>query len=516
MSQSIYGNHRSSYVIRTPSATRGPQTMTVESRSRDGGTSASNFNVNLSIPIQCEANQAIGYYLKEAHLPLSAWTINKGYDSFQIAFPLSTDSIIYDVHLKHGIYTAAEFAQMVQDALNLVTYNYFTDSYKRHTHNTVGMPSGLDAFLAEELTSFNASLLPKKRTGASATAAAQTGVIVESPVTFSVTYHESRNRFSIERTDSGRLFKSGQFDIAIPHYQIAKAFGCPWNSNFSTDAVEIVGDGEATYYEAVNPKEPSDTWDTRFYIPRSSSNYNGFVFDESGTWYGNSQGKTFRNPHKYYILSSERWSESSIKQQGINVMKPESIGRPLSGLDASNFDYPSIKLPLNTPAHMDDDKVPQTNWYSQTLLMPYTSRIRGDDCFYVRSSLFGGDNIQTNHDGGNSNCLQMVRIDKTLGEVAFWSPHYTPEPHIITRRDIPSIAFQVTDKDHHEVDFNGEEIVLELEFITYDIVSIPLHQPSQEDKYAAPHNFAPDYARRQFPQPIQGGSHLPSGFSNYR
>ena len=113
MSQSIYGNHRSSYVIRTPSATRGPQTMTVESRSRDGGTSASNFNVNLSIPIQCEANQAIGYYLKEAHLPLSAWTINKGYDSFQIAFPLSTDSIIYDVHLKHGIYTAAEFAQMV-------------------------------------------------------------------------------------------------------------------------------------------------------------------------------------------------------------------------------------------------------------------------------------------------------------------------------------------------------------------------------------------------------------------
>ena len=93
---------------------------------------------------------------------------------------------------------------------------------------------------------------------------------------------------------------------------------------------------------------------------------------------------------------------------------------------------------------------------------------------------------------------------------------YTPEPHIITRRDIPSIAFQVTDKDHHEVDFNGEEIVLELEFITYDIVSIPLHQPSQEDKYAAPHNFAPDYARRQFPQPIQGGSHLPSGFSNYR
>ena len=157
MSQSIYGNHRSSYVIRTPCATRGPQTMTVESRSRDGGTSASNFNVNLSIPIQCEANQAIGYYLKEAHLPLSAWTINKGYDSFQIAFPLSTDSIIYDVHLKHGIYTAAEFAQMVQDALNLVTYNYLTDSYKRHTHNTAGMPSGLDAFLAEELTSFNAS-----------------------------------------------------------------------------------------------------------------------------------------------------------------------------------------------------------------------------------------------------------------------------------------------------------------------------------------------------------------------
>ena len=137
MSQSIYGNHRSSYVIRTPCATRGPQTMTVESRSRDGGTSASNFNVNLSIPIQCEANQAIGYYLKEAHLPLSAWTINKGYDSFQIAFPLSTDSIIYDVHLKHGIYTAAEFAQMVQDALNLVTYNYHDGLLqKAHTqHN---------------------------------------------------------------------------------------------------------------------------------------------------------------------------------------------------------------------------------------------------------------------------------------------------------------------------------------------------------------------------------------------
>ena len=98
---SIYGNNRSSYTQRIPSALRGAQTLTVESRSRDGGNSASNFSVNLSVPIQCQTNQAIGYYLKEAHIPISNWTVSSGYDSFQIAFPYAAGHI-FEVKLKHG------------------------------------------------------------------------------------------------------------------------------------------------------------------------------------------------------------------------------------------------------------------------------------------------------------------------------------------------------------------------------------------------------------------------------
>ena len=146
--------------------------------------------------------------------------------------------------------------------------------------------------------------------------------------------------------------------------------------------------------------------------------------------------------------------------------------------------------------------------------MPYASRIRGDDCYYVRSSLFGGENLQTNHGGGGSDCLQMIKIDKSPGEVVFWQPSYQPEPHIITRRDIPSINFRITDKDHREIAFNGEEVVLEIEFIIYDIVSIPIIHPPQEERFIAPSNFSPDYASRQFSQPIRGNSHLPSQFQN--
>jgi hypothetical protein len=110
----------------------------------------------------------------------------------------------------------------------------------------------------------------------------------------------------------------------------------------------------------------------------------------------------------------------------------------------------------------------------------------------------------------------MIRINKQMGDVCFWNPTYQPEPHIITRRDIPSISFQIQDKDHHLVDFNGEEVLLEIEFVLYDLVSIPIIHPPGEQKYVAPHNFAPDYARRQFTQPIENGSHVPNGFSNYR
>jgi hypothetical protein len=67
-------------------------------------------------------------------------------------------------------------------------------------------------------------------------------------VTFKVDYNVIQNRFSISRTDPGRLFKTGQFDIAIEHYQLAKAFGCPWAQKFSTNKVIL-----DTVVDANNP-----------------------------------------------------------------------------------------------------------------------------------------------------------------------------------------------------------------------------------------------------------------------
>jgi len=108
----------------------------------------------------------------------------------------------------------------------------------------------------------------------------------------------------------------------------------------------------------------------------------------------------------------------------------------------------------------------------------------------------------------------MIPVDKSPGEVLFWSPSYQPEPHIITRRDIPSINFRITDKDHRLLEFNGEEVVLEIEFIVFDVVTLPIIQPEEHQRFVAPSNFSPDYASRQFSQPIRGNSHLPSGYQN--
>ena len=508
MTQSIYGNHRTSYTIRTPSAIRGPQTLTVESRSRDGGSGAGNFLVNLSVPIQCETNQAIGYYLKEAHLPLANWTVNKGYDSFQMAFPYA-DTNIYTVNLKHGTYTCAEFALMVQDALNIVTFDPTTGDYKRHVHSWTDYETdgGLKAMVDAAVLEYNTEHLPK-RMGSAVTAdvtiTAADGL--SSPISFSVDYNTSQNRFSISRTDVGRLYKTGQFDIAIESYQLAKAFGCPWGAKFNT-ATTILDGGHPTYYKN------SDDTDMRFYVPQAGPSHTGQIRDDSGTWDGQSLGKTFEHRHLYYLLSSEKWSGTSTENLGINAMN-----QTLSPSDGSVIPHVANHFPsiCEDGTHVDSDKIPMSNWFAQTLLMPYPSRIRGDDCFYIRSSLFGGESIQTNHGGGGSNCLQMIKVDKSPGEIMFWSPTYTPEPHIITRRDIPSISFKITDKDHREVDFNGEEVVLELEFITYDIVSIPLHRQEEGERFVAPHSYAPDYSRRQFSQPLQGNSHMPSGFGNYR
>ena len=203
---SIYGNNRSSYTQRIPSALRGAQTLTVESRSRDGGNSASNFSVNLSVPIQCQTNQAIGYYLKEAHIPISNWTVNTGYDSFQIAFPYDAGHL-FEVKLKHGSYTASAFAQMVEDALNIVTYDESaTSHYKRHIHK---WPDSLDVSFASLKTLVNAAILeynvtslPKKTDGTSTDIVEpiddSTGEI-DSPISFKVHYNEEVNRFSISR-----------------------------------------------------------------------------------------------------------------------------------------------------------------------------------------------------------------------------------------------------------------------------------------------------------------------------
>ena len=521
MSQSIYGNHRSSYTIRTVAATRGPQTLTVESRSRDGGTSAADFVVNLSVPIQCETNQAIGYYLKEAHLPLGGWTVNTGYDSFQLAFPFAISSAgsvrdkgIYTVKLKHGKYGGADFAIMVEEAMNLVKYN--GSSYEKHeyVHGDDYESDGSYAQVKAAVEAYNAEEDdPLLRTSD----VPGNDIIMKVAPQFKVHYILSTNRFSISRIDPGRFYKEGQFDIAIEKYQLAKAFGCPWGSKLSANGTWVANSSsppEPDYFKPLAPSPGSGNYDARFYIPKSNSGYsNGEINDDSGTFTGETDGKTFKVQHSHYILSSERWAEHTVDEEGINLMK-----------DASRL---TLATDSATPKHVanesymklvSDTRSPQVSFYSHALLMPFASRIRGDDCYYIRSSLFGGENIQTHGNAGASNCLQMVRIDKAMGEICFWTPTYTPEPHIITRRDIPSISFRITDKDHRIVDFNGEEVLLELEFITYDIVTIPLKTQEEGERFSAPHEYAPDYARRAFPQPIRGGgrSHMPQGFANYR
>ena len=247
MSQSIYGNHRSSYIIRTPSALRGCQTLTVESRSRDGGSSASDFTVNLSVPIQCATNQAIGYYLKEAHLPIANWTVSTGYDSFQIAFPYAItsgtipDNRIYKVDLKHGSYNAGDFAAMVENALNIATFDNVDNFYKLHVHewpdHDLADNEDLKDLVEADIDNYNTN---NKQPSAQAAELKADGSI-ESPISFSVKYNVSKNRFSISRTDPGRFFKTGQYDIAIENYQLAKSFGCPWSSKFNTSAISLVG-----------------------------------------------------------------------------------------------------------------------------------------------------------------------------------------------------------------------------------------------------------------------------------
>jgi hypothetical protein len=326
----------------------------VESRSRDGGSSAADFSVNLNIPIQCEVNQAIGYYLKEAHLPLNTWTVNKGYDSFQIAFPYTNDDTIYTVKLKHGIYTAAEFGSMVQTALNTMTYDATAKSYKKHTHPWPDYE--LDAILKTavdlERTNFNSTLLPRLEDLSAATGISALnqydGLI--SYVTFKVNYDTIQNRFSISRTGPGRLFKSGQFDIAIEHYQLAKAFGCPWSQKFSTNEVILdttVDVNNPTYNHPTYYKKPDEYngltgEDLRFYVPRSGPSYNGHIYDDSGTWEGNSQSKTFKYRHKYYILSSERWSNVSFFNKGVNIMRPDIIHAALNTSDSTESEYPTL------------------------------------------------------------------------------------------------------------------------------------------------------------------------------
>jgi hypothetical protein len=235
------------------------------------------------------------------------------------------------------------------------------------------------------------------------------------------------------------------------------------------------------------------------------------IHDDSGTWTGNSNGKTFEYKHTHFILSSERWSSSGVENKGINVLKSNfTTGEVIS---ASVDDFPSI---CQFQTVLDSDGNPITNFFTQTILFPYTSRIRGDDCFYIRSSLFGGESIQTNHGGGGSDLLKMIQNDKSPGEVLFYRPAYTPEPHIITRREIPSISFRITDKDHRLVEFNGENVLLEIEFLIYDIVSLPIiHPENHSERFSAPSSFAPDYARRAFNTPL-GNSHIPNGFQNYR
>ena len=525
MSQSIYGNHRSSYTIRTVAATRGPQTLTVESRSRDGGKSASNFTVNLSVPIQCESNQAIGYYLKEAHLPLGGWTVNTEYDSFQLAFPFAIntngtrDTNIYTVKLTHGKYTGSEFAIMVEEAMNLAKHD--GTAYVSHKfENSIDIEDHTNYDeLKQAISTYNANRLETT----TAIPVEPTGKDITTPVQFKVNYNTTTNRFSISRLDLGRFYQQGQFDIAIKHYQLAKAFGCPWGGTFGdkeTWTANTASPHEPDYFTQPvvkkNHDDPEETYDARFYIPRSNGGYvGGTINDDSGAFFGDSRGKTFKNQHTHYILSSERWAEHIVDEEGINLMKNTSRVELTSAVPATTFE------PITNASYMvtaENKRTPQISFYSQAMLMPFASRIRGDDCYYIRSSIFGGDNIQTFGNAGSSNCLQMVRIDKAMGEICFWNPTYTPEPHIITRRDIPSITFSITDKDHHLVDFNGEEVLLELEFITYDIVTIPLKTQEEGDRFSAPHEYAPDYARRAFSQPIRGGgrSHMPQGFANYR
>ncbi len=313
-----------------------------------------------------------------------------------------------------------------------------------------------------------------------------------SPITFKCEYID-QNRFVIRRTDPGRLFETGEFFIAIQHYQIAKAFGAPWNST----GIQI--QNGAPFLDSDIPE------DSTFYLPRHETNWTGLPNDDTGTWNGQSRGKTFREPHTHFILRSSRWKTTTRKRVGANVYIS-----PYNDTDDVGVDHPDPKFESVTHDGYNED------WYSQAMVMPFSSRIRGDDCYYIRSSLYGSDTIQTNNGSSGSDLLQMVSIKRTLGEVEFWNPTYTPEPHIISRRDIPSLRFTIHDKDNHLVDFNGEEILLEIEFITFDVVTIPIPHPAAGERYVAPHNFAPDYTSRVMPQQITTSSHLPPGFQNFR
>lgn len=498
--QNIFGSQRSSYTIRTPCALKGPQTVTVESKSRDHGTSANDFVVTFKQPIKCDVNQCLGFYLKEAQLPVASWTVNQGYDTFQLGFSGyadgDADKKVYDVKLKHGQFTADEFANMVTDALN---NTMFIDDagasihiLHLHSFNPTPPSAAMIAKVNAAITSYNATT-PANGGNPMATGVPTTNDgDINSPVTFKCEYTD-QNRFIIRRTDPGRLYQTGEFVIAIKHYQLAKAFGAPWNAL----GIDKTNRSRFTKTDILEAET--------FYLPRYESNWSTrpTPLDDTGTWTGQSQGKTFRHSHQYFLLRSSRWLSSTRARVGVNV-----YNAPYNDTDDLNQADPAI----STTSH----DVYGDDWFSQALVMPYSSRIRGDDCYYIRSSLFGNNTIQTNNNSAGSDLLQMVRIQRTLGEVEFWSPTYTPEPHIISRRDIPSLRFTIHDKDNHLVEFNGEEILLEIEFITYDIVTLPIIQPGGNERFVAPHNYAPDYTSRVLPQPVTGGSHLPSGFGNYR
>ena len=66
-------------------------------------------------------------------------------------------------------YTASAFGQMVEDALNLVTYDADTDDYKRHSHMWVGFDNDLvfKGVVNEAISEYNTTSLPEKVGGSS-------------------------------------------------------------------------------------------------------------------------------------------------------------------------------------------------------------------------------------------------------------------------------------------------------------------------------------------------------------